>query len=72
MTDWRAIRYDFPVTRERVYLMSAAMSPLPRPVFDRITAEYRKLLEEGDVHWPDDMDAYRALCGELAVLETCV
>ncbi|MBM3296312.1 MAG: hypothetical protein FJY83_01810 [Candidatus Aminicenantes bacterium] len=72
MTDRRAIRDGFPVTRERVCLMSAAMSPLPRPVFDRITAEYRKLLEEGDIHWTEDRGAYRALSGERAILEECV
>lgn len=66
MTDWNKIREDFPVTRNCAYFLSSAMSPLPRPVFDRITAEYRKLVEDGDIHWSEDMRTYQALCRDLA------
>ena len=66
MTDWNKIRRDFPVTRNCAYLLSAAMSPLPQPVFDRITAEYRKLVEEGDIHWSQDMKTLQAFRQDLA------
>jgi selenocysteine lyase/cysteine desulfurase len=46
--DWNKIREDFPVTREYAYFMSAALSPLPRQVSERVAAEYRKLSEAGD------------------------
>jgi cysteine desulfurase/selenocysteine lyase len=66
MTDWNKIRQDFPITKNCAYFMSAAMSPLPWPVFERISAEYRKLAEEGDTYWAADMKTYQALCGDLA------
>lgn len=68
MTDWASVRGDFPAAKTSVYLMSAAMSPIPRPVFERISEEYRKIHREGDVHWTEDMKSYRALCGDLAAL----
>ncbi len=66
MSDWTKIRQDFPVTRDCAYFLSAAMSPLPRPVFDRITAEYRKLVEDGDIHWSQDMKTAQAFRRDLA------
>jgi cysteine desulfurase/selenocysteine lyase len=66
MIDWNKIRQDFPITKNCAYFMSSAMSPLPRPVFERISAEYRKLVEDGDIHWSADMKTYQALCGDLA------
>jgi cysteine desulfurase/selenocysteine lyase len=67
MTDWNKIRQDFPITKNCTYFMSAAMSPLPRPVFDRLTAEYRTLVEDGDIHWSENMSTYQALCRDLAL-----
>jgi len=66
MTDWNKIRQDFPVTKNCAYFLSSAMSPLPRAVFDRITAEYRKLAEDGDLHWSEDRKAMQGLRRELA------
>lgn len=61
MTDWTRIRAAFPVTRERAYFMSAAMSPLPEPVARRAAAEYQKLADAGDIHWFEDLERYRSL-----------
>ncbi len=68
MTDWRKIREDFPVTAAGAYFQSAGMSPLPRPVFEAVRDGYERLLREGDIHWHEDADRYRALCGRLAAL----
>ncbi len=46
--------------------MSAAMSPPPKPVFEAVAANYEKLYREGDVHWPEEMERYKALCARLA------
>jgi cysteine desulfurase/selenocysteine lyase len=66
MTDWQKIRSDFPITKNMIYFHSAAMSPLPTPVFDAIRKEYRKLHTQGDTHWTKDLKNIRKLCSELA------
>ncbi len=65
MADWKRVREDFPVTRERIYFMSAGMSPVPTPVLRRITDEYNKLNTSGDLFWERDIQAYKALCARL-------
>ena len=44
------------------------MSPIPTPVFDSIVKNYRKIHQEGDIHWTDDLKKYRNLCGDIAAL----
>jgi cysteine desulfurase/selenocysteine lyase len=66
MVDWKKVREDFPVTRERVYFISAGMSPVPTPVLTRIIEEYSKLNTAGDIHWERDIASYKALCSRLA------
>lgn len=68
MVDWDKVRKDFPITENSVYFQSAAMSPLPRPVFEAIVDEYRKLCLVGDVNWTDDMARFERLCDRLAEL----
>ncbi len=68
MPDWNKIREDFPITKDMVYFQSAAMSPIPTPVFEAIVENYRKICRQGDVHWEDDLDKYRKLCGDIAAL----
>ena len=55
MLDWKRIRADFPVTKKRVYFISAGMSPIPTPVFERIMAGYRVLHDEGDIRFFKDL-----------------
>jgi selenocysteine lyase/cysteine desulfurase len=64
--DWKKVREDFPVTRDRIYFMSAGLSPIPTPVLARIVDEYTKLNAAGDVHWERDLSSYRALCARIA------
>jgi len=66
MVDWKRVREDFPVTKERIYFISAGMSPLPTPVLTRIVEEYSKLNTAGDIHWERDIASYKALCSRLA------
>ena len=66
MTDWKRVRGDFPVTRDKVYMISAGMSPLPNAVFERLSAEYRKLNENGDIFWDRDIADHKRLRSRLA------
>ncbi len=68
MVDWDKVRKDFPISENSVYFQSAAMSPLPMPVFEAIVDEYRKLCLYGDVNWTDDMARFERLCASLAEL----
>jgi len=65
-TDWEKIREDFPVTKTCAYFISAGMSPLPEPVFNAVTAEYRKLLLAGDIHYEEDLKRSEAFFAVLA------
>lgn len=55
MIDWKKIRDDFPVTRNKVYFMSAGLSPIPTPVLNSICSEHRVLNEFGDANWSEDL-----------------
>lgn len=66
MIDWDKIRRDFPITKNSAYFQSAAMSPLPTPVFEAIQEEYRKLHQDGDLKWMDDLERFKTLCANLA------
>jgi len=66
MKDWNRVRQDFPITQNIVYFLSAAMSPLPKPVLDALIKEYRKIHLHGDIHWLKDMARFKTLCANLA------
>jgi len=68
MPNWNKIRKDFPITKKIVYFQSAAMSPIPSPVFKALVDNYRKIHWHGDIHWTEDLDKYRKLCGNIAAL----
>jgi selenocysteine lyase/cysteine desulfurase len=68
MPNWKKIRKDFPITKKSVYFQSAAMSPIPSPVFAAIVKNYRKIHQQGDILWTKDMEKYRKLCGDIAAL----
>lgn len=52
--DWNKIRQDFPVADNVTYFQSAGMSPMPGPVLETITGEYKKLNQYGDIYWMKD------------------
>jgi cysteine desulfurase/selenocysteine lyase len=68
MPDWNKIRKDFPITKKYAYFQSAAMSPIPAPVFESIVNNYRKIHQQGDMLWTKDLKKYRKLCGDIAAL----
>lgn len=68
MPNWNKIRKDFPITKKSVYFQSAAMSPIPSPIFAAIVKNYRKIHQQGDILWTKDMEKYRKLCGDIAAL----
>jgi cysteine desulfurase/selenocysteine lyase len=68
MTDWNKIRKDFPITEKSVYFQSAAMSPIPSPVYAALVENYRKIHQKGDILWTEDLAKYRKLCGDIASL----
>jgi len=68
MPDWNKIRRDFPVTKNMVYFQSAAMSPIPTPVFEALVENYRQIHQEGDIRWTENIKGYRKLCGDIASL----
>jgi cysteine desulfurase/selenocysteine lyase len=68
MPNWSKIRKDFPITKKIIYFQSAAMSPIPTPVFKAIIENYRKIHRHGDILWTEDLDKYRKLCGDIAAL----
>lgn len=51
MTDWTAIRELFPVTGRFAYLNTAAAGPVSVPANEAATNYYRKMMNDGDVHW---------------------
>ncbi len=71
MPDWKAVRDDFPAARDKAYFMSAAMSPTPVPVFERIVAEYRRIHEHGDIFWDEDVNAHRRILAATGKLLNC-
>ena len=66
MVDWKRVRADFPVTRDKAYFISAGMSPVPDPVLSHIEHEYGRLGRFGDIHWERDLELYGALCSRVA------
>jgi len=67
-TDWKKIRNDFPITKTHAYFASAAMSPLPLPVYEAVVGEYRKVMLDGDIHYDEDLSKCDLLSADLANL----
>ena len=51
MTGWPSIRNQFPVTRDSVYLNTAAAGPLARSTAAAGALYYQQMMTDGDVHW---------------------
>lgn len=68
MTDWAEIRKKFPVTDRITYLNSAAAGPVSVAAHDAATDYYRKMMNDGDVHWNrwlTEREAVRARIAEF-------
>ncbi len=66
MTDWAAVRADFPVSAERCYFASAAMTPMPTPVLDFITNNYTRFSKRGELDFLEEMGRLNAVRGKIA------
>jgi cysteine desulfurase / selenocysteine lyase len=52
MTDWLAVRAEFPAASRYTYLNTAGAPPVSRRAASEAQRYYREMLEEGDVPWP--------------------
>ena len=51
MPNWKKIRADFPITKKFNYLDHASASPLPLPVYRKVTQYYDELAGFADFSW---------------------
>lgn len=68
MTDWAAVRSQFPVLRDWVYLNSATFGPVPRCALDAAERHARSRDERACLdflEWFDDADRVRALAAAM-------
>jgi len=49
--NWEEIRKQFPVTERLAYLNSAAAGPVSRVANETAERCYRKMMNDGDMHW---------------------
>jgi len=68
MTDWPAIRKQFPVTEKVAYLNSAAAGPLTRRVAKAAAVYYQLMMNDGDVHWDDWLARREDVRRQIAML----
>lgn len=54
--EWSKLRNDFPVTKKYVYLANAAVSPIPKLVYEQVLRSYSEILENGSVFWKEWID----------------
>jgi selenocysteine lyase/cysteine desulfurase len=63
MTDWLAVRAEFPAASRYTYLNTAGAPPISRRAAGEAQRYYREMLEEGDLRWPawlEQVEAVRA------------
>jgi cysteine desulfurase / selenocysteine lyase len=53
MTNWQAIRNEFPVCKDYVYLNPAGGSPLSKTAAAEGKRYYDEMLEKGDIYWDE-------------------
>ncbi len=63
---WKSIRKDFGVTKKYAYFQSAAMSPIPKVVYEAICNSYYRIHEAGDMDWPSDLETTGLLMEKIA------
>ena len=51
MNDWSEIRNRFPVTKNSVYLNTAAAGPLAVTTQEAAVNYYQQMMNDGDIHW---------------------
>jgi selenocysteine lyase/cysteine desulfurase len=66
--NWDDIRKDFEVSKNKIFFLSAGMSPLPKITYQAIIDEYDKLHKYGEINWVKDFERYTNLCKDIAAL----
>ena len=51
--NWRRFRDDFPIIKKYVYLANAAISPIPIPVYNKVSTFYQQVLNNGGTYWDE-------------------
>jgi cysteine desulfurase / selenocysteine lyase len=68
MPDWVKLREDFPITKKYSYLATAAIAPIPIPLYNEVSRFYKDILNHGQTLWDEwetKMEQTRALYAEF-------
>ena len=66
MIDWVSIRNQFPVTKNSVYLNTAAAGPLAQATAHAGAAYYKQMMNDGDVHWDEWLEKRETVRAQVA------
>src|SRR6476620_9019068 len=66
MNDWPNLRNQFPVTKNSVYLNTAAAGPLARATAEAGALYYEQMMNDGDVHWDKWLAKREAVRAQVA------
>ncbi len=53
---WDQYRKEFPITKKMTYLANAAISPVPKTVYNKALEFYEDILNNGSLYWKSWMD----------------
>jgi cysteine desulfurase / selenocysteine lyase len=53
MPDWNKLRDDFPIATKYAYLATAAIAPIPIPVYNEVSKFYQETLNHGQTLWDE-------------------
>jgi selenocysteine lyase/cysteine desulfurase len=68
MTDWLAVRAEFPAASRYTYLNTAGAPPVSRRAASEAQRYYREMLEEGDLRWPQWLEQVEVVRARAAAL----
>ncbi len=66
MIDWLAVRNQFPVTRNSVYLNTAAAGPLAQSTAAAGALYYEQMMQDGDTHWDEWLEKREQVRAQVA------
>lgn len=68
MTDWLAVRAEFPAASRYTYLNTAGAPPVSRRAASEAQRYYREMLEQGDLPWPSWIQHVETVRAKVAAL----
>lgn len=66
MTDWQALREEFPALKKYTYLSTAGGGPMARATHAAATSFYDRMLSDGDQPWPEWLARVEQVRGQVA------